>query len=45
MSHGAADRKWVDLGILNPIYERKHNKPELRPNKGDAEDDCERGGG
>ena len=29
MSHGAAEIKWVDLGILNPIYERELNKPNV----------------
>ena len=30
MSHGVAEMKWVDLGILNPpIYEREHNTPDV----------------
>ena len=30
MSHGVAEMKWVDLGILNPpIYEREHIKPDV----------------
>ena len=31
LSYGAAEIKWVDLGtgILNPIYERELNKPDI----------------
>ena len=29
LSPGAAKMKWGDMGILNCIYKREHNKPDL----------------
>ena len=34
MSHNASEIKRVDLGNLNPIYERELNSPDVRQRKG-----------
>ena len=34
MSHGVVKIKRLDLGNLNPIYERELNKPDVHQRKG-----------
>jgi hypothetical protein len=34
LSHGVTEMKGFNLGILNPIYERELNKPDIHQVKG-----------
>ena len=48
LSHGVAERKRLDLGNLNPIYERELNKLDVHQVKGRwnvCRDECEHRGG